>query len=481
VKRFRFHCNPTLPRLAWCAKVARGADVVVVEHGAWVETGDRFFAEGAWDGPFEEPHLRDADVMLGSGGTLLEDRAYLLEAAHAKLDLRNWSYERQLMTFLRGYARATKRLKLAGGATISLHYHDTILVRSDLEQRLLHPPAPPHFASYCDYIDYVSRTLEALHRNANAPERRVTYTPLSTISSGYDSPACAVLAKRLGCRRAVTFTEARKVFNEQPLKTADDSGEDVARMLGLDVTKWSRSAYLAADDYPEALFIATGGGGDDVVLSALRDTVERTMLFTGTLGDTLWSTEAAQNPAVSEEYRFRFPAGGSLQEFRLRTGFIHVPVPLLTFTRHGDIQRISKSLEMRPWRVGGNYDRPIPRRLVEEEGVPRGAYAREKRAITQPFWLQKSNPSCMSGRSLQDLEEFRVRVAEQYPLGKLRMQANERLQRAVGKWRLTAARFVRDPYHSDAYVEAAMADPLRFHWAVDKVSAAYRGCRIGAL
>lgn len=509
MREFRFHCNPTLPRLAWCAKVAQGAEAVVVEHGSWVETGPNFFAEGSWNRPFDEACLGDAEVVLGSGGTLAGGSAaftptthtmerlyslrrgpavlvsnslpFLLEAARAKLDPQNWSYERQLMTFLRGYAKAAKRLELADGATVSLHYHATFSIDSALELGSRPPPAPPSFDSYDRYIAYLSSTLEVLHRNASSPRRKVAYAPLSTISSGYDSPACAVLAKRLGCRRAVTFTEAREGFNDRPLKTLDDSGEHIAAILGLDVAKFSRSAYLAADDYPEALFIATGGGGDDVVLSALRDTLEGTMLFTGMLGDTLWSTGETQSPSLSEQYRFLYPAGGSLQEFRLRTGFIHVPVPLLTFTRHGDVQRISRSVEMRPWRVGGDYDRPIPRRLVEEAGVPRRSYAKEKRAITQPFWLQKSDSTCMSTRSLRDLEEFRARVTAQYRLGKLRMQLNERLQRAVGAWRIRAARLTRDPYHSDAYLEAAMADPLRFHWAVEKVSEAYRGCRIGAL
>jgi hypothetical protein len=508
-REFRFHSNPTLPPLAWCAKVPRGTGAVVVEHGSWVETGDDFFAEGAWNRPFDDPQLGEAEIVLGSGGTLVGERvaftptthtmerlyslktgnavlvsnslAFLLEAAQAKLHFHNWSYERQLMTFLRGYARAVKRLKLAGGATVSLHYHGTFLIAPDLTQTSIDPRPPPSFASYCDYIEYLSATLDVLHRNTSAPARKVTYTPLSTISSGYDSPACAVLAKRLGCRRAVTFTEARENFNERPLKTVDDSGEHIGQILGLDVAKFSRSAYLAADDYPEALFIATGGGGDDVVMSALRDLLPRTMLFTGMLGDTLWSTDGTQSPALSEQYRFVYPAGGSLQEFRLKVGFIHLPVPLLTFTRHADLQRISKSLEMRPWRVGGYYDRPIPRRLVEEAGVPRRAYAKEKRAITQPFWLQKSDSSCMSARSLQDLEEFRLRMAAEFPLGNLRMQAQERLQRAMGTWRMQVARLKRDPYHSDAYLAASMADPLRFHWAIDKVSAAYRGTNMRAL
>jgi hypothetical protein len=506
VNEFRFHANATLPRLAWCAKVTRGSVVVVVEHGAWVETGPGFFAEGAWNRPFAEPSFAAAEVMLGSGASLGGGRVaftptthtmerlysvgsadarlvanslpFLLEAAQAKLDVGDWTYERRLMTFLRGYSNAVKELELENGVRVSLHYHDTLSIGPNLDLQTLAPPQPPHFASYRGYIDYLSSTLDVLHRNASAPARKVAYAPLTTISSGYDSPACAVLARQLGCRRAVTFTEARQQFNERPLKTLDDSGEHIAKILGLEVATYSRAAYLAAEDFPEALFIATGGGGDDVVLSPLRDTLERTLLFTGMLGDTLWGTSGTQDPALSEQYRYRYPAGASLQEFRLQTGFIHVPVPLLTFTRHADLQEISRSLEMRPWRVGGDYDRPIPRRLVEEAGVPRRAYAKEKRAISQPFWLQSSNPGCMSARSLRDLEEFRRRTAERYVLGALHLRMKERYQRAAGKWRMHAARLTRDPFHSDAYLEAGMADPLRFHWAVEKVAGAYRGSRI---
>lgn len=503
------HLNPTLPRLAWCAKVVRGRRTVVVEHGAWVETGPQFFAEGAWNRPFDDPCLPAAEIVLGSGGTIVGDRAsftptthtmerlysieradawlvsnslpFLLEATQSRLDVRDWSYERRLMTFLRGYRRAATTLELEAGAVVKIHYHDTVSIGPDLRQTTTATPQPPHFASYAEYVDYLLRTLAVLQRNASAAARKVAYAPLTTISSGYDSPACAVLAKAVGCRRAVTFTEARKHFNERPPQALDDSGEHIARILGLDVTKHSRRAYLAADDYPEALFIATGGGGDDVVLSALRAALERTMLFTGMLGDTLWGTSGTQDPALSEQYRFKFPAGGSLQEFRLHTGFVHVPVPLLTFTRHADLQRISQSAEMRPWRIGGDYDRPIPRRLVEEAGVPRHAYAHEKRAISQPFWLQRSNPGCMSARSLRDLDLYRQRVAARRRLGKLRMRLKERYVRLAAEWCMRAARLTRDPYHSDAYLAAGMADPLRFHWAVDKVCAAYRGASIRTL
>ena len=35
---------------------------------------------------------------------------------------------------------------------------------------------------------------------------------------------------------------------------------------------------------------------------------------------------------------------------------------------------------MEPWRVHTNYDRPIPRRIAEEAGVPRELFGNKKRA-----------------------------------------------------------------------------------------------------
>lgn len=45
------------------------------------------------------------------------------------------------------------------------------------------------------------------------------------------------------------------------------------------------------------------------------------------------------------------------------------------------IARISLSDEMSPWRLGTTYDRPIPRRIVEEAGVEREAFGQHKKAI----------------------------------------------------------------------------------------------------
>ena len=73
------HRNETLPRLAWCAKIARGSGAVVVEHGDWVETGEAFFAEGAWNRPVDDARMAEAEVMLGSGGAVSDGRIAYVE------------------------------------------------------------------------------------------------------------------------------------------------------------------------------------------------------------------------------------------------------------------------------------------------------------------------------------------------------------------------------------------------------------------
>jgi hypothetical protein len=502
----QFVRNASLPLLAWCAKLDRKSPQVVVEHGADVETASSHFVEGAWNRPFEGSSFTDAEVVLGSAGVLrggeivftptthpmerlyslrLPDMlfvsnslAYLLQATGSRLDFRYDAYEPDLMSFLRGYRKAAKTVPLADRRRVSLHYHESFAVDHDLAMRFIAPPGPPPLPSYQSYIDYLDRTVERLHANASSPARRVAYRPLTTISSGYDSPAGAVLARRIGCDEAVTFAEARTKFALAMTDTTD-SGEEIGKRLGFNVEMFLRDGYLTSRDFPEAIFLATGNGGDDTVMSGLSDRLRHRLLFTGFVGDTLWATHS-HDPALSKEYRMRFPSGSSLQEFRLRESFIHLCVPLLTFTRHDDLERISNSEELKPWRIGGSYDRPIPRRMAEEAGVPREAFGMEKRAITQPFWLQRANAESMSPASLDDFHAFVARAATHFPLGMLQIRAGGLMRRLRHVVRKRLPGWESDPYSSDAYLEAlANPEPLRFHWAMDKLAPAYRGSRLG--
>jgi hypothetical protein len=50
-----------------------------------------------------------------------------------------------------------------------------------------------------------------------------------------------------------------------------------------------------------------------------------------------------------------------------------------------DICRISQSSEMSQWDIGGNYSRPICRRVLEERGVARELFGREKTGASVRF------------------------------------------------------------------------------------------------
>jgi hypothetical protein len=64
-------------------------------------------------------------------------------------------------------------------------------------------------------------------------------------------------------------------------------------------------------------------------------------------------------------------SGSNLSEFRLRAGIIVLPLAVCGAIHAPAIARLSGAEEMQPWSIGGDYDRPVPRRLAEERGVPR--------------------------------------------------------------------------------------------------------------
>jgi hypothetical protein len=67
-------------------------------------------------------------------------------------------------------------------------------------------------------------------------------------------------------------------------------------------------------------------------------------------------------------------------EIRLTAGFAQAAVPFIGARCFPDIYRITESDEMVPWRLNNNYDRPIPRRIAEEAGVPREMFGQTKLA-----------------------------------------------------------------------------------------------------
>src|SRR5690606_38494472 len=62
-------------------------------------------------------------------------------------------------------------------------------------------------------------------------------------------------------------------------------------------------------------------------------------------------------------------------------------VPYLGARRREDLYRITHSDELGPWRLNVPYDRPLPRRIAEERGVPREMFGQKKLASVINFPL----------------------------------------------------------------------------------------------
>jgi hypothetical protein len=161
--------------------------------------------------------------------------------------------------------------------------------------------------------------------------------------------------------------------------------------------------YLRAGGLPESEVLAYGPTTLDAVMLAWEQDLPRTMLFTGFHGDKVWDVD---NPKVSPDIVRGDASGATLGEYRLRVGFIHVPLPFIGCTSHPAIHRISHAEEMNPWRLGNDYDRPIPRRMVEDAGVRRELFGQKKKAATVPMFGAELRGRELSPAALADFNGY---------------------------------------------------------------------------
>jgi hypothetical protein len=267
-----------------------------------------------------------------------------------------------------------KRTIATSAGEVQLTYHDN-LVWDGTHLKIEHKPGEDRiFESFSSYRRFLDACFSAIAANMAATARRFPLRMLGTLSSGYDSTAVSTLAKEHGLREVVTFGEARG--------GGDDSGEATAEILGLKVKKVQRDAWRSAD-FAEVPFIASFSSAEDIIFKGIESALFGSVLVSGYQGDWTWSKSVDD---LSDRIPRKDPSGLSLTEYRLWTGFIHCPVPFWGARRMRDINTISNSDEMKAWDVPGDYSRPIPRRIAEEAGIPRGLFGTRKKAVTlNPF------------------------------------------------------------------------------------------------
>jgi hypothetical protein len=284
-----------------------------------------------------------------------------------------------------------------------------------------------------------------------------------TISTGYDSPAAAVLARAVGCTEAVTFRRSRAKADGD----RDDSGAGIAEIIGLRVTAYDRLGYIGQTGFPEA-----ESGISEFI--SLAPALGRRLVFTGYNG-AIWDRWRKGDRMI----RRTDDSGNNLAELRLRAGFIHVAVPYLGCTSHPSIYRISNSDEMRPWRLDRRYDKPIARRIAEEAGVPREMFGMEKKAAAVAAHLEGFE-RVMTRASFADFARY---VRERSGLGLTTRIALDRARRTLAEgWnRVTGAapkrmaRLLALPV-TPAYIPRPGSwgkYALLFHWSMDKLIQRY--------
>lgn len=428
--QFEFLPIAALPRLAWCAEWTARTELVSVRHGPWVETRGDWFAEGAWDGDFLTGGFLDATTLAGSGGRLRAGevvfasstnrlgRLYAVRAGERLVvsnslvfalvragdrpdpDYRRY-YHDLVLHHRAGITGRPKTLPTAGGRELLLCDFCQLAVQPDLSLRL-EPWAPgPVPGSFADHQRTLEATLAAVVANAADPARQQRYAPLAELSGGYDSTAVAVLAARAGCRRSVSILDER-------VQPGRDSGADTARRLGFRHRDVPRFAFRELPGVPELEF-ATGPLAQQVVIAPLAGALEGALLLGGRGGDDVWKLErGALAPALQRPSAVSIP-GGSVTEFRLRVGYLRLPVPAIGIQHREALQRIMRSPELAPWSVGGGYDRPIPRRIAEEGGIPRGSFARAGKRPFPSLHLRSAADLSAAGR--RDNARFRAALA----------------------------------------------------------------------
>lgn len=397
------------PKLSWFAKVSD--DTVSVLHGCRVEYSEEWIFEGVWAGEFGKGDFdRDVPVIIGTGIRLREnavsfvcstgalDRLFyvhqkkdllvsnslacLLSVADLRLDP-GIPYSKTLRSYLKTHRSQPKILPTLGGDKIHfLTYEKLVFSREKLEEQS--PTTEDAFASFEEYEDFLRSKILAIRENLQDERRRFKVAPVATISRGYDSGASAAIARPLNIRSALTISRTG-------IRGHDDSGEEIATKLGIPVQSviHRRSAYRDYD-----LVLAGLGRFDDFNLTLFDYPDDLTLLLVGTAGDFVWEKALKKKMDDSSHFLDRHDTTTcQLAEWRLHKGVFLGNIPSIGASRVDCLKQINSSSAMDPWRIGGDYDRPIPRRILEQQGIGRDKFGIKKLATVsawQRFYFNNS-------------------------------------------------------------------------------------------
>ena len=425
---------PELPPLAWCARVKSGQCTALLYCGTMVEVYSDKFAAGAWSAPYEDVPADMAVTLMGSAGRISDDGFVFAAPSHTlewlqfvrldneivisnslpmllaeiedgpDLTYPNYFFD-LLETFRAGLAKPPRTFRTLKNRTVEFIVARNFHVSRKLSLSIKDEPTTVEPSGYEAFRDTLQESVNQLVANARSSSRQYPFNPLVTVSRGYDSVAAAALASNAGCRDAVTFDGSGG-----PYGSGVDDGTRICEELGLNVSQYARGDLKLLQDRNETSFYINPYSGADKCFLLFKDRLPGTLLMTGMEGDRVWSMGRGIHQPLLQQSQAKHMDGTSLVEFGLQTGFLHFPVPASVAYHVPKLAQISRAPEMSDWRIGGNYDRPIPRRIAEESGVPRDAFGWHKHGGVGTYGSR-----ALSESNRKDLEEFLIEIRSYMP------------------------------------------------------------------
>ena len=474
--------SKNLPPLGWIAEVDSGCRAISIQHGSRVEHGRRWIVEGVWDGPFgatfdQCAHLFGSGVKVGNesitfvpscalvdrlvwadhnGALIVSNSLALLLAKTGARLISGESYDESLYAVGSGIDSYDDEIPTTAGPVHQLYYHNLVVKAG---KRLLQPKDQPReIASYEQYESLVLEAIDRLRQNIADPYRRIPVQSLATISRGYDSTAVCTLARNAGLRRCYTARRSNSLVPAIVSRAAtDDDGTVVAEALGLEARALEPSLlnelyFLAGSDEPEFIF--------DQLAADTEAAGGVSAVFTGYHGDMLWRLHAFSDHRATQIIRHDM-SGLNLCEVRLKAGFFNVPLTFLFARSQASIGRISRSDEMKPWRTGTDYDRPIPRRLLTTAGVDGSLFGQRKKAVVQRPDLPRT----------RELREDFLRWLQQNTRISPKVVVATALLNAL--WTVPVQAFKRSRWRLKPIVRPADIRARLYVWAVNRLAAQY--------
>lgn len=408
---FRVRRENALPRLAWLCEAQGGRYAFTIGPG--VDSGGDFVVEGVWDGPFAERGFAASDHFYGSGARvddrgvvftpprLCTDYLYVLQDKSARTAYVSNSFcfifrragvnpGGEFFARFRNSLHATTAAESGLGADrgsplicedasfamFRMMYHNFRLTEDGGIRYEMRVPSDPGIHDFPAYRTYLLAKATALMANGAAGERKLPALPLTMISTGYDSSAVSAVCAQAGVRDAITLDVTTTGHY--------DCGAEIAAALGLNCIRVESPGGRVVPDLNVRLprevagvheFLASPGPGDNVVFANMEPYLSGRIVFSGLYGDGCWSREGNGSGLAHH-----LPYMKSRNEFRLRVGYSLAPMPAFGAYFPCMLRQIGAQASMKPYELGGFYDRPIARRLAEEAGVPRELFGQRKAA-----------------------------------------------------------------------------------------------------